>query len=448
MAKDVSLVLVLSGVVALAAGACTSSSGGHPQDAGQQDVFHQFDLGTADSGGDGGTTDGGDEPCTKTGYTAISALADYSTDIAGTQEWFVYYGFNAMSSPYDLLSIQIYPSYGDPRPSLGPGTYTLGATAAEQDLATCGVCVYIRESCDEVMQTCQKWYFATGGTLAVTALDNADGFVATLTNARLAEVTVDADSHVAKVAGGGTWCISSDSIDTPLTTPFPCTSTPECTGVPDKEYCDTATSTCVQCLEEGHCTSLAATPHCDLDLHLCVECTTNAQCASNGHGHYCGAGMCGACASSFDCTNTSAPVCQSNQMTGRPECGVGGTCPGDDLGEPGDDGPAGARELTVGVDMSGAVCDASLEDDFYKLTTSATGNITFSLTWTATDADLDLYVWDAAGTLLGSSASMTGTSETVALTNQPAGTYYADVNSWFSGVTGAAVPYTIKVTTP
>lgn len=96
--------------------------------------------------------------------------------------------------------------------------------------------------------------------------------------------------------------------------------------------------------------------------------------------------------------------------------------------------------------MNGSVCRADLEYDFYKYTTLATGNITFTLNWTDTGADLDLYVTNATGTQLGSSEY--DTPEVVALTSQPAGTYYAIVVAFDMGTATSAIPYTITVTTP
>jgi hypothetical protein len=438
------MVLGLFGALALATGACTSSSNNNGQrDAGQEDgPFHQLDGST---GGDGGGGDGGGGTCTKTGLTAAVEYADYKTD--GTDEWFTYYALTAETSPYDALGIELYPGYGA-APTLGAGTYTLGATAAEQSYATCGVCVLLYGGCDDTAQTCAKTYFAQTGTLTITALDNASGFVASLANATLAEVTIDSNNVTTKVPGGATWCFPSHSINAELTTAFPCTSNTECASQTDTPYCDTASGYCVQCLLETHCSGLTATPHCDPDYFECVECVTNDHCASSANGHFCGGGLCGQCAWSGDCTNPATPVCVSNSTTYRGECVAGGTCTGDDGAEPGDDGAVGARALTIGTAMNGSICKATNESDFYKVTTSATGNITFTANWTETGADLDLYAYTATGTLIDYAEETTVGSETLALTAQPAGTYYVEVWAYSHGSGTNAIPYTITVTTP
>jgi hypothetical protein len=158
--------------------------------------------------------------------------------------------------------------------------------------------------------------------------------------------------------------------------------------------------------------------------------------------------QCGACRTDFDCHSLAAPVCSSNSTTLRAECAAGGTCAGDDASEEGDDGPVGARVITTGTPLTGHVCDAARESDYFQLVNGATGDVTFTLTWTITDSsnaeDLDLYVYDAGGTLLGKSEHGPGT-ETVLLTYLGTGTYYAQVQAFHMGTAAAAIPYTLSV---
>jgi hypothetical protein len=462
MMRQLTLVLVIGGTVALATGACTTTSGNNGQhDGGGSDVIHQFDGSTPDGGGN----DGGGGACTQTGFTAVSEAAGFDSSYNETY----YDGYSSADSPYNWLSVGLYFDYGNPKPTLGPGTYTLGGTTEEQSLATCGTCVVLYTGCDDTARTCDKTYFAMSGTLTVTAMDNVGGFVGSLANARLVEVTVNSSTGATTpVANGSTWCLPSYTFDQPLEYPLPCASNTECASFTDTPYCDTASSECVQCLQESHCASLTdtphcettyfycvqclqeshcaaltATPHCDTDYNECAECVEDAHCAANANGHFCVGGQCGACNSSFGCTNAAAPVCQYDQTSGRAVCGAGGTCTADDAGEPGDDGPAGARTLAPTVATTGAVCDADLEQDYYKIVTAATGAINVSLTWTATGADLDLYVYDSTGLEIGYSESTTGTSESVALTAKPAGTYYAKVVAYSMGTATDAIPYSI-----
>jgi len=488
MMRQLSLVLVLGGTVALATGACTSASSNPPgqHDAGY-DVHHQLDAGTQT---DTGTqTDGGGGACTTNGFT----VADDESAASSTD--FFYAGYSSTSEPYDFISVELY--YGLAVEALkGPGTVTLGSASIDKNYSSCSTCVLIRTACDSTNGCTGPTFFATEGTLNVTALATGGNFTGTLTNVKLVEVTIAQGTFVSTpVANGDVWCVASLSFDAPVQGSLPCENSTECSGSADTPWCDTANNECVQCLEEAHCTSLTdtphcdtssfscvqclqeshctsltatphcdttyfycvqcleeahctaltATPHCDTDYSECVECLTSDHCASNANGHFCAANLCGLCASMLDCTNPATPLCQLNETSGRAECVVGGTCTGDDAGEPGDDGPAGARVLTAGVGMTGSVCNADLEYDFYKITTSATGNLTFTLTWTDSNADLDLYVLDATGATLGSSEY--DNPESVALTGQAAGLYYAVVTAYDMGTATDAIPYTITVTT-
>ena len=441
MMRQLSLVLGLIGAVALATGACTSSGGNNngQYDAGQQDGNHQLDGGQQDDGGqhDGSVT------CTTTGFTATDESAGYDS-----QNNDVYYdGYTATTSPYDELEVGLYFDYGNPKPTIGPGTYTIGGTTAEQNAATCGTCIMLWQGCDDTAGTCAKTFFATSGTLTVTTMDNTGGFVGTLTNAHLVEVTIDdTTGNSTPVAGGQTWCIPSYSFNQALTTELPCSTSDDCSG--DTPKCDTSSNTCVECLTNPDCASSANGHICDTTNFYCVECLTNTDCASNTNGHFCDTdfGLCGACLTSFDCTNAATPVCQSNDTTYRYECVAGVTCAGDDAGGANDTGPAGARTLTVGVAMTGQMCNPDDDYDWYKIQTSVLGNITFTLAFADTTADVRFTVYDATGTGLGTGP--TANPSVLALTSKPAGWYYASVTDYDMGAATGALPYTITVTTP
>jgi hypothetical protein len=437
MTRRLSLLLAVGGALALATGACTTTTSSNRQDAGPNDgsVF-QFDGGGNDAGGDGPAG-----ACTQSGFTAVEEYAEADTD------YFGYSAYSSSASPTDQLFIEFYYGYGDPPPLEGPGTFELGVSPDEKNYATCGTCVLVGQGCDD--NGCNKLFFATSGTLTVSSFATGQDFTGTLTNARLVEVTIDSSYTSTPVAGGDTWCLTSYSFDAPIEGTLSCSSNTECAGSTDTPYCDTASSTCVQCLEESHCASLTATPHCDTDYFTCVECVDNAQCASSTYGAFCVDNQCGACATPFDCTNPTAPACVTSKTTNRAECGVVDECTGDDAGDNNDDGPAGARALSTSAASTGAVCDASGEADWYKFDVAAIGSATFTLTWTITNTsnpeDLDLEVYDANGNLLGQSWYGEGT-EAVALTYLPVGTYYAVVSAYDVGDATAPVPYSLAVT--
>ena len=102
---------------------------------------------------------------------------------------------------------------------------------------------------------------------------------------------------------------------------------------------------------------------------------------------------------------------------------------------------AAAAAITSGVTNSAAITTAT-DIDYFKITTTATSNIAYNLVG-PTDVDYDLYVYNSAGTQIGSGAGSTAT-ETVSLTSQAAGTYYIKVMG-YSGANSATC-YTIKAT--
>jgi len=102
---------------------------------------------------------------------------------------------------------------------------------------------------------------------------------------------------------------------------------------------------------------------------------------------------------------------------------------------------ATAATITSGITNSSAITTAT-DIDYYKIVTTATTSNVFNLVGPS-GVDYDLYIYNSAGTQIGSSTGSTAT-ETVSLTNQAAGTYYIKVIG-FSGANSATC-YTIKAT--
>lgn len=100
-----------------------------------------------------------------------------------------------------------------------------------------------------------------------------------------------------------------------------------------------------------------------------------------------------------------------------------------------------AAAISSGVANSAAI--SSLTDiDYFKITTSAISNIVYSLAGPS-GVDYDLFVYNSAGTQIGSSESSTAT-ESVSLNNQAAGTYYIKVIG-YNGANSSTC-YTITAT--
>lgn len=102
---------------------------------------------------------------------------------------------------------------------------------------------------------------------------------------------------------------------------------------------------------------------------------------------------------------------------------------------------ATAAAITSGVTNSAAI-SSSTDIDYFKITTTATSNIVYNLVGPS-GVDFDLYVYNSAGTQIGSGTGTTAT-ETVSLNSQAAGTYYIKVIG-YNGANSATC-YTIKAT--
>jgi len=102
---------------------------------------------------------------------------------------------------------------------------------------------------------------------------------------------------------------------------------------------------------------------------------------------------------------------------------------------------AAALAITSGVTNSAAISSAT-DIDYYKITTTAVSSITYNLVGPS-GVDYDLYIYNSAGTQIGSGTSGTAT-ETISLANQAAGTYYIKVIG-YNGANSTTC-YTIKAT--
>ncbi|MES2429732.1 MAG: zinc-dependent metalloprotease family protein [Bacteroidota bacterium] len=104
---------------------------------------------------------------------------------------------------------------------------------------------------------------------------------------------------------------------------------------------------------------------------------------------------------------------------------------------------ATAATIATGAPISAAI-GSSTDVDYYKIVTTATGNITVALS--NLPGDYDLYVYNSAGTQLGLSENASTNNESVALTGQAAGTYYIKVIG-YSGAFSTTVCYSLNATT-
>lgn len=102
---------------------------------------------------------------------------------------------------------------------------------------------------------------------------------------------------------------------------------------------------------------------------------------------------------------------------------------------------AAAAAISSGVLNSAAITTAT-DLDYFKITTAASGSLVYNLAG-PTGVDYDLYVYNSAGTQIGSGAGSTAT-ESVSLSAQAAGTYYIKVVGYNGALSSTC--YTIKAT--
>lgn len=170
----------------------------------------------------------------------------------------------------------------------------------------------------------------------------------------------------------------------------------------------------------------------------------------SGDSPVCHERACVACASPVHCTDLAAPVCDPGDNT----CGPGfDECTGDDEVESGDDGPAGAIELSPTelspAEHQGRICSQpAAELDYYRITLDEAGARALTLSWESTDdapADLDLFLLDGTGQLIAE--SVTSSPELIRRELDP-GAYYLAVSRFQPGGEAETTPYTVTARIP
>ncbi len=186
----------------------------------------------------------------------------------------------------------------------------------------------------------------------------------------------------------------------------------------------------------------AAPPDLSYTLDVYEQgCTNNPQCETGTP--VCLAGQCVQCATSFDCTAPSAPLCDDTTHT----CIAGADmCTTDDAGEPDNNGPAGAPHLSIdgfgNGGTAGMICSNPAASDFVAFDVQTVGETwKLQLQWSGT-ADLDLEIFDAKGNPVG--LSLWEQPEQVRMTYLLPGTYYAQITEFSTNPDPTAVAYTIS----
>lgn len=250
-----------------------------------------------------------------------------------------------------------------------------------------------------------------------------------------------------------------------------CLTDDHCKGSQYGSVCDTKTNLCgcstdAHCSEspsggkcvEGSCTCVANTdckdaakPACVTfdtafgSFQTCSECGEDAQCSGKGDKKFCDTDSftCSVCDTDFDCTVAAKGKCIADE-DGVKSCGSADVCTGDDDREPADDGVTGATELSDDTEISGKICDAGDESDYFKFNAADADAVTLTVVAADTKQSIYLYVYNATGDLQG--LALHGSTDELKLTYLPAGTYYVQVKV-LGGQTPApaAKGYTIKL---
>ncbi len=103
---------------------------------------------------------------------------------------------------------------------------------------------------------------------------------------------------------------------------------------------------------------------------------------------------------------------------------------------------ASASAIATNTVISAAI-GSTTDIDYYKFTTASTSNLNISLS--NLPGDYDLYLYNAAGTQIGSSVAGSTTSESIILSNQAAGTFYIKVIG-YNGANSTTVCYNLNAT--
>ncbi len=163
---------------------------------------------------------------------------------------------------------------------------------------------------------------------------------------------------------------------------------------------------------------------------LIPQCSEDPDCNVAPNTPYCSDFICVECANSFHCESEGESVCDDDSNA----CVAGADgCTVEDPGESGDDGPAGATSpaapgANTPTSISANICSAPLTElDYYSVSVAQGADIAFSLDWPAASeaSDLDLYVFNEDGNIVGTSFSQE--PEVFVLENAAGGTYYAAI---------------------
>ena len=158
---------------------------------------------------DASPADGQAQACSFNGFTGDMQLAERDTEL----DVLFYTARSGTLPDQELLTFDLY--------------FPLGATNAVHDftftgesLADCHTCLQMRRDCSATSCISGRIFLAQEGTASVSQIgESGTNLQGTLTDIRLAEVTIGMGLETTLVPGGDTWCIDSYSFDQTITAP-------------------------------------------------------------------------------------------------------------------------------------------------------------------------------------------------------------------------------------
>lgn len=196
---DGTCVSILIGTLFIGDGAC---DGAYPVNFNCAE--YSYDGGDCSAAGGGSTDTGGTDAGsgTNTEYTCNeSSFSAQTASASNANQAVVYSALSVSATPANYFAIEVFQSATFNGPT-SPGTYTLSAS---DNYADCGLCVLYQTNCNLETGSCEKFYFARGGSVTFSSLppSQADTISGTISGLQLEEVTINADTFVSTPVPGG-----------------------------------------------------------------------------------------------------------------------------------------------------------------------------------------------------------------------------------------------------
>lgn len=152
--------------------------------------------------------------CAQTGFSSVNEIANIKQTAGSPNKYIIYQAHNAMDPPVDLISVEInanqLPPVGQVIDLAGMSNVNLANPQP--------VIVALASGCGA--QNCSAVYFPESGTIFFEQLEETGKIVATLSEIRLVEVSIDQSTGQASPKPNGlSWCLPTWSINMDIKQP-------------------------------------------------------------------------------------------------------------------------------------------------------------------------------------------------------------------------------------